>query len=150
MGRRWRRIFAGAAMVGAGLGAPAALDVVAASPAGATAAMTFPLSPCPSSGAAGNGNVTISQTAESLTVTERVSNDRPNAGDFVAVADATQQFVFGSFPLNSKGSALFEVHQTTTIPTGVNAGDSIVLLAVQGDSFVFPPLMASDSANCGG
>jgi hypothetical protein len=111
--------------------------------------MTFHLSPCPGSGATGNGSVTISQTARSVTIIDRVSNDLPNAGDFVAAADATTQNVFGAFPLNNKGSALFEVHQTTTLPTGVNRGDSIVFLAVEGDTFIFPPLMASDPANCG-
>jgi hypothetical protein len=109
--------------------------------------MTFRLSPCPSSGAAGNGNLTISQTANSLTRIDRISNDRPDPGVFVVVADATQQNVFGAFGLNSKGSALFEVHQTTTLPTGVNPGDTIVLAAVEGDNFVV--LMASDPANCG-
>ena len=145
-----RRILVAAAILGAGLGAPAALEVVAASPAGAATALTFQMSPCPGSGATGKGSVSISQTGKSLTIVERVSNDLPNAGQFIAVADAIQPpFVFGSFPLNSRGSALFEVHQTTTIPTGVSAGDSIVFLAIEGENFVFPPLMASDSANCG-
>jgi hypothetical protein len=126
--------------------------MVAASPAGASTAMTFHLSPCPGSGAAGSGKVTISQTAKSLTIVNRISNDLPDAGEFVVVADATQNNnVFGGFPLNSKGSALFEVHQTTTIPTGVNPGDSIVLAVVEGDNLVnLFVLMASDTANCGG
>jgi hypothetical protein len=110
--------------------------------------MTFHLSPCPGSGATGHGLVTISQTAKSLTIIDRISNDLPDAGDFVAVADATQQFQFGLLIVGSKGSGSFEVHQTTTIPTGVNPGDSIVFLAVNGDNLVFPPLMASDSNNC--
>jgi hypothetical protein len=110
--------------------------------------MTFHLSPCPSSGATGSGKVTISQTAKSLTIVNRISNDLPDAGEFVVVADATQQNVFGGFGLNSKGSALFEVHQTTTLPTGVNPGDSIVLAVVEGDNLVV--VMASDTANCGG
>lgn len=143
----WRRVLVVAAMVGGGLGAPAALEVVAASPAGAATAMTFPLSPCPGTGATGNGSVTISQTAKSLTIIERVSNDLPDAGAFVFAADASTQSVFGSFPLNSKGSALFEVHQTTTIPTGVNKGDSIVLAIPTSDT-TFVIVMASDPANC--
>jgi len=96
-------------------------------------------------------SVTISQTAKSLTIVEHVRNDLPNAGVFVFLADATTQppNVFGSFPLNSKGSALFEVHQTTTIPTGVNSGDSIVLALPTGDTTPPVILMASDPANCG-
>jgi hypothetical protein len=148
MESRWRRIFLAAAMAGSGLGAQAALAVVAAGPAGASTALTFVLSPCPGSGATGHGGVTISQTGKSLTIVNRVHNDLPDANEFVLVADATQQNVFGAFPLNSKGSALFEVHQTTTIPTGVNRVDSIVFGVPTGpDSFDI--IMASDPANCG-
>jgi hypothetical protein len=148
---RWGRILVAAAMVAGGLGVPAALEVVAASPAGASSAMTFQLSPCPGSGATGKGSVTISQTGKSLTITDRISNDLPNAGDFVLVADATTGNPFGSLFVNSKGSAFFEAHQTTTTPTGVNSGDSIVFVTVDEEGNpVLPPLMASDSANCGG
>jgi len=148
--KRWSIALAVLLGVGAltfSLGSPA----FAASPAGASPAMTFHLSACPGSGATGNGSVTISQTAKSLTIVEHVRNDLPNAGVFVFLADATTQppNVFGSFPLNSKGSALFEVHQTTTIPTGVNSGDSIVLALPTGDTTPPVILMASDPANCG-
>ena len=148
---RWRRILVAAAMVAGGLGAPAVLQVAAASPAGASPAMTFHLSPCPGSGATGNGSVSISQTGKSLTIVDRISNDLPNAGDFVLVVDATTGNPFGSLFVNSKGSALFEVHQTTTIPTGVNSGDSIVFVTLdEAGNPVLPPLMASDSGNCVG
>jgi hypothetical protein len=143
--RNLRRILAAAAMVGGGLALPAALGV---SPAGASAGLSFQLSPCPGSGATGHGHVTISQTAKSLTIVDRITNDLPDAGQYVAIADATQQIQFGLVLVSSNGSASFEVHQTTTSPTGVNAGDSIVFLAVSGDNFVLPPLMASDSDNC--
>ena len=98
--KRWSIALAVLLGVGAltfSLGSPA----FAASPAGASPAMTFHLSACPGSGATGNG------------------------------------------------SALFEVHQTTTIPTGVNSGDSIVLALPTGDTTPPVILMASDPANCG-
>lgn len=143
----WRRILVAAAMVSGGLGVPAAWEVVAASPAGASSAMTFRLSACPGSGATGNGSVTISQTAKSLTIIDRISGDLSDAGNFITVADRTTGQPFGSFPVSSKGSALFEVHQTTTIPTGVSSGDSIVFFTVdQMDNISIR--MASDSANC--
>jgi hypothetical protein len=133
----------------AGLGLVAALVLALPARAGASTAMTFHLSPCPGSGATGNGSVTISQTGKSLTIIDRISNDLPDAGQFILVADATQGFAFGNLFVNSKGSALFEVHQTTTIPTGVNSGDSIVFLRVDEEGNpILPPRMASDSGNC--
>jgi hypothetical protein len=109
--------------------------------------MTFRLSACPGSGATGKGSVTINQTAKSLTIIDRISGDLSDAGNFITVADRTTGQPFGSFPVSSKGSALFEVHQTTTIPTGVSSGDSIVFFTVdQMDNISIR--MASDSANC--
>ena len=140
---RWRRILVAVAIA---VGAPAALAVVAASPAGATTATTFQLSPCPSSSATGNGSVAISQTTRSLTVVDRINNDLPDANDFVGLFDVTGGInQFALFQLSSKGTALFEVHQTTTLPTGVNRGDSIVAFDFTDDVVI----MASDSANCG-
>lgn len=149
MASRRYRFLAAAAVVTGGLGAQAAANVVAATQAGATPAITFSLSPCPGSGATGSGSVTISQTAKSLTIVDRVTKDLPDAGDFMVLVDVSQaDNVFGGFPLDNSGSALFEVHTTTTLPTGVLPGDSIVLAAVQGDNFV--PRMASDPDNCPG
>lgn len=132
----------------AGVGVGALMIPVAAT--ASFTAMTFKLAPCPGSGSTGSASVTISQTAKSLTIVDRVSRDLPDAGAFVVLADGGN--IFGGFPLDSSGSALFEVHQTTTLPTGVSPGDSIVLQTVTGtpNGDTFRTVMASDPANCPG